>query len=133
MKFEDVPAFEEKSRSENEIKRLLYVACTRAEQSLWLSSASYAKQPAGLSQYLPAFSRVEESPSGRPSDQTQSNEAVAQHAVVVHHYDLCTLPAHVGGNHYIAWLDMARTTSRYATSRSARTLLVGVPASLTSA
>ncbi len=76
-------AFEEKSRSENEIKRLLYVACTRAEQSLWLSSASCAKQPAGLSQYLPAFSRVEESPSGLSSDQTQSNEAVAQHAVAL--------------------------------------------------
>lgn len=45
--------FEEKSRSENEVKRLLYVACTRAEQSLWLSTASQRPKPAGLAQYLP--------------------------------------------------------------------------------
>ncbi|NCF43382.1 MAG: hypothetical protein GWP70_00985 [Proteobacteria bacterium] len=74
-------AFEEKSRSENEIKRLLYVACTRAEQSLWLSSASYANQPAGLSQHLPTFSRPQESDRGHPSGQTQSSQTVAPHAV----------------------------------------------------
>ena len=52
--------FEEKSRAENEIKRLLYVACTRAERSLWLSTASHRKRPLGLAQYLPALSTTEE-------------------------------------------------------------------------
>lgn len=45
--------FEEKTRNENEIKRVLYVACTRAEQSLWLSSASQVDRPSGLAKYLP--------------------------------------------------------------------------------
>lgn len=52
--------FEENSRSENEIKRLLYVACTRAEQSLWLSTASLRKRPQGLAQYLPALAAIED-------------------------------------------------------------------------
>ena len=38
-------AFEEKNRRENEAKRLLYVACTRAETSLWLSTASSTRMP----------------------------------------------------------------------------------------
>jgi ATP-dependent exoDNAse (exonuclease V) beta subunit len=46
-------AFEEKNRRENEAKRLLYVACTRAESSLWLSTASNSQRPQGLAQYLP--------------------------------------------------------------------------------
>ena len=46
-------AFEEKNRRENEAKRLLYVACTRAESSLWLSTASNSRRPQGLAQYLP--------------------------------------------------------------------------------
>ena len=46
-------AFEEKNRRENEAKRLLYVACTRAETSLWLSTASHSQRPQGLARYLP--------------------------------------------------------------------------------
>ncbi|MBL6708863.1 MAG: UvrD-helicase domain-containing protein, partial [Pseudomonadales bacterium] len=46
-------AFEEKNRRENETKRLLYVACTRAESSLWLSTASHSQRPQGLAKYLP--------------------------------------------------------------------------------
>ncbi|MEC8492997.1 MAG: UvrD-helicase domain-containing protein [Pseudomonadota bacterium] len=46
-------AFEEKNRRENETKRLLYVACTRAKSSLWLSTASHSQRPQGLAKYLP--------------------------------------------------------------------------------
>jgi ATP-dependent exoDNAse (exonuclease V) beta subunit len=56
--------FEENSRSENEVKRLLYGACTRAEQSLWLSTASLRKRPRGLAQYLPALAAFEDQERG---------------------------------------------------------------------
>lgn len=44
---------EEKIRAENEQKRLFYVACTRAKDSLWLSySLAEGKEPEGLARYL---------------------------------------------------------------------------------
>ena len=32
---------------------MLYVACTRAKSSLWLSTASHSQRPQGLAKYLP--------------------------------------------------------------------------------
>ena len=55
-------AFEEKNRRENETKRLLYVACTRAERSLWLSTASHSQRPQGLAKYLPPMAGEFNSP-----------------------------------------------------------------------
>ena len=73
--------FEEKSRNENEIKRLLYVACTRAEHSLWLSTALADERPAGLAKYLPAMDTVEpHKPTGTalPTESlTKSKDTVA--------------------------------------------------------
>lgn len=66
--------FEEKSRSENEVKRLLYVACTRAEQSLWLSTASLRKKPQGLAQYLPALATEEGTKEGVTSHLVNDSE-----------------------------------------------------------
>ncbi len=66
--------FEEKSRAENEIKRLLYVACTRAERSLWLSTASHRKRPLGLAQYLPALSTTEEQEDIAEPDLTDAED-----------------------------------------------------------
>ena len=70
-------AFEEKSRNENEIKRLLYVACTRAEQSLWLSSASPGGQQAGLAKYLPPMHEMGSCEHVEPAAPAQEKNAVA--------------------------------------------------------
>ena len=66
--------FEEHSRSENEVKRLLYVACTRAEQSLWLSTASLRKRPQGLAQYLPALAAFEDQKPGADNASSANDE-----------------------------------------------------------
>ena len=70
--------FEEKSRSENELKRLLYVACTRAEQSLWLSTASHRKRPLGLAQYLPELAAAADQDSIILTDD-EDDQAVNRH------------------------------------------------------
>jgi ATP-dependent exoDNAse (exonuclease V) beta subunit len=70
--------FEEKSRSENEVKRLLYVACTRAERSLWLSTASLRKRPLGLAQYLPALAAAEDQ---GPVPENDSDDDDSPHSI----------------------------------------------------
>lgn len=70
-------AFEEKSRNENEIKRLLYVACTRAELSLWLSSATQDERPAGLAKYLPPMDAVGPSEHIEPATTSPHKNTVA--------------------------------------------------------
>ncbi len=42
----------EKNRAENESKRLLYVACTRAAKSLWMSTSKITDKHKGLASYL---------------------------------------------------------------------------------
>lgn len=71
-------AFEEKNRNENEIKRLLYVACTRAEQSLWLSSASQAGQRTGLAEHLPSMDTMCSSEHLGPATPAPSKDTVAK-------------------------------------------------------
>ena len=70
-------AFEEQNRNENEIKRLLYVACTRAEQSLWLSSASQT-QTTGLAKYLPPMDALDSSEHVEPATSPLSKGTVAE-------------------------------------------------------
>ncbi|MEM7099771.1 MAG: UvrD-helicase domain-containing protein [Pseudomonadota bacterium] len=66
--------YEERQRSLNEDMRLMYVACTRAKQSLWLS-CSYdpekpEKLPGGLASLL--TSHLERLPPGRKTQATQA-------------------------------------------------------------